>query len=172
MGGERDNRWWDGWMESLTQWTWVWVNSSDWWWKGGPGVLQSMGSQRVGQAWATELNWCILWRNVCLGPLPFMTGICVCLCVCVLNCMSYFYVLEMNPLWISPLQVFSPLLFHLVWDFLCCAVGSHIRHYWQNGGTAPLPLLVPQARTRDEGIRPCDSDLFFPLLGWVDWKEY
>ena len=60
-----------------------------------------------------------------------MTGICVCLCVCVLNCMSYFYVLEMNPLWISPLQVFSPLLFHLVWDFLCCAVGSHIRHYWQ-----------------------------------------
>ena len=33
-----------------------------------------------------------------------------------------------------------------------------------------LPLFVPQAWTRDEGVRPCDSDLFFPLLGWVDWK--
>ena len=45
-------------------------------------------------------------------------------------------------------------------------VGSHVRHYWQNGGTAPA-LLIPQARTQDEGIRPCNSDLFFPLLGWV-----
>ena len=48
-------------------------------------------------------------------------------------------------------------------------VGSHVRHYWQNGGTAPAPL-IPQARTQDEGIRPCNSDLFFPLLGWVDQK--
>ena len=32
------------------------------------------------------------------------------------------------------------------------------------------PLLIPQAWTRDEGVRPCNSDLFFPLLGWVDWK--
>ena len=58
-GGEGDNRWWDGWMESPTQWMWVWgkvqelVNSRT----GMPGVLQSMGSQRVRQSWATELNW-------------------------------------------------------------------------------------------------------------------
>ena len=32
---------------SLTQWTWVWANSGRWWWTGKPGVLQSMGSQRV-----------------------------------------------------------------------------------------------------------------------------
>ena len=32
------------------------------------------------------------------------------------------------------------------------------------------PLLVPQAWTRDEGVRPFNSDLFFPLLSWVDWK--
>ena len=44
-------------MASLTQWTWVWVSSGSWWWTGRPGVLQSMGSQRVGQDWATELNW-------------------------------------------------------------------------------------------------------------------
>ena len=58
-GGEGDNRGWDGWMASLTQWTWVWVNSGSWWWTGRPGVLRFMGSQRVGHDWATELklNW-------------------------------------------------------------------------------------------------------------------
>ena len=55
--GEGDDRGWDGWMASLTQWTWVWVNSESWWWTGRPGVLQSMGSQRFGQDWVTELNW-------------------------------------------------------------------------------------------------------------------
>ena len=56
-GGEGDNRGWDGWMASPTRWTWLWVNSWSWWWAGRPGVLQSMGSQRVGHDWATELNW-------------------------------------------------------------------------------------------------------------------
>ena len=55
-GGEGDDRGWDGWMASPTQWTWVWVNSGSWWWTGRPGVLQSMGSQRVGHDWATELK--------------------------------------------------------------------------------------------------------------------
>ena len=56
-GREGDNRGWDDWMTSLTQWTWVWVDSGSWWWTGRPGVLQSMGSQRVGHDWTTELNW-------------------------------------------------------------------------------------------------------------------
>ena len=43
-----------GWMASPTQWTWVWVNSGSWWWTGRPGMLQSMGSQRVGYNWATD----------------------------------------------------------------------------------------------------------------------
>ena len=43
-------------MESLTQWTWIWASSGNWWWIGRPGVLQSMGSQTVGHDWATELN--------------------------------------------------------------------------------------------------------------------
>ena len=55
-GGEGDDREWDGWMASPTQWTWVWVNSGSWQWTGRPGVLQSMASQRVGHDWATELN--------------------------------------------------------------------------------------------------------------------
>ena len=57
VGGEGDNRGWDGWMASPTQWTWVWVNSGSWWWTGRPGVLQSMGLQKVRHNWATELNW-------------------------------------------------------------------------------------------------------------------
>ena len=48
---------------SLTQWTWVWVNSRSWWWTGRPGVLQSMGSQRVGHDWVTELN-CITVSDI------------------------------------------------------------------------------------------------------------
>ena len=45
------------WMASSTWCTWVWVNSRSWWWTGRPGMLQFMGSQRVGHDWATELNW-------------------------------------------------------------------------------------------------------------------
>ena len=56
-GGEGDDRGWGGWMASPTQWTWAWVSSGSWWWTGRPGVLQSMGLQRVGHDWATELNW-------------------------------------------------------------------------------------------------------------------
>ena len=56
VGGEGDSRGWDGWMASPTQWTWVWVNSRNWRWTGRPGVLQSVGLQRVEHNWATELN--------------------------------------------------------------------------------------------------------------------
>ena len=52
VGGKGDNRGLDG---TSTQWTWVWINSRSWWWTGRPGMLQSMGSQRVGQDWG--LNW-------------------------------------------------------------------------------------------------------------------
>ena len=57
VGGEGDDRGWDGWMASPTQWTRVWVNSRSWWWTGRPGVLQTMGMQRVEHDRATELNW-------------------------------------------------------------------------------------------------------------------
>ena len=55
--GEGDNRGWNGWMASLTWWAWVWVSSRSWSWTEKPGVLQSMGWQRVGHDWVTELNW-------------------------------------------------------------------------------------------------------------------
>ena len=62
-GGEGDDREWDGWMASPTRWTWVWVNSRNWWWIGRPGVLQFMGSQRVGHDWVTERNWTVISWN-------------------------------------------------------------------------------------------------------------
>ena len=58
VGGEGDDRGWDGWMASmtwsLTRWTWVWVDSGNWWYTGKPGVLRFMGSKRVGHDRVTE----------------------------------------------------------------------------------------------------------------------
>ena len=54
--GEGGDTGWDGWMASPTWWTWVWASSGSWWWTGRPGVLQSMGSQRVGHDWSI-LAW-------------------------------------------------------------------------------------------------------------------
>ena len=51
-GGRGDDRGWDGWMASPTWWTWVWVSSRRWWWTGKPGMVQSVGLQRVGHDWA------------------------------------------------------------------------------------------------------------------------
>ena len=52
--GQQRMKWW---MASPTRWTWVWASSGSWWQTGKPGMLQSMGSQRVGHNWVTELNW-------------------------------------------------------------------------------------------------------------------
>ena len=67
-GGEGGAREWDGWMASLIQWTWVWASSRRRWSMGQPGVLQSMGSWRVGHDsdWTTNtgrlktLHFCVL----------------------------------------------------------------------------------------------------------------
>ena len=57
--------------EMAGRWTWVWVNSGSWWWTGRPGMLQFMGSQRVGHDWATELNWKYIRSNVSFKALLF-----------------------------------------------------------------------------------------------------
>ena len=58
--GEGDKRGWDGWMASLTWWTWVWVSSRGWWWTGKSGILQSVRLKRVGDDWVTEQT-CKWW---------------------------------------------------------------------------------------------------------------
>ena len=68
-GGEGENRGWDGWMASSTQWTWILVYSGSCWWTAMPGVLWFMGSQRVVHDWVTELNW--IFIENCFLFLPF-----------------------------------------------------------------------------------------------------
>ena len=56
---------WHPWLNG--QWSQdngVWMNSGSWWWKGRPGMLQFMGSQRVGHYWLTELNWTEHYQKV------------------------------------------------------------------------------------------------------------
>ena len=61
-GGEGDDRGWDGWMSSLTRWTWVWVNSGSWWWTGRPGMLRFMGREESDTT--EQLNWTELNKGV------------------------------------------------------------------------------------------------------------
>ena len=56
-GGEGDDGGWDGWVALPTRWTCVWASSESWWLTGKPGVLQSVGSQRIGHDWVTELSF-------------------------------------------------------------------------------------------------------------------
>ena len=72
-GGEVDDRGWDGWMASLTQWTWIWVNSGSWWWTGRPDVVRFMGSQRVAHDWVTELNW--YWSYIVCLPVCYLSSL-------------------------------------------------------------------------------------------------
>ena len=70
--GRQRLRWFDDLMTPLTQWTWIWANSRRWWRTGNPGVLQSVGSQRVGQDWGTEQQqqnnkWGTQKRPLCPG---------------------------------------------------------------------------------------------------------
>ena len=60
--GKGGNRGWDGWMASLTQWTWIWANSGRWWRPGKPGVLQSMGLRGVRYNWMTEHF--LMWNRI------------------------------------------------------------------------------------------------------------
>ena len=64
---KREDRGWDGRMTSPTQWTWVWVNSRRWWWTGKPGVLQSMGSQKVRHDWVNSTESVLLLGWACLS---------------------------------------------------------------------------------------------------------
>ena len=77
QGGEGEDRGWDGWMSSPSQWTWVWANSRRWWWIGRPGMLgfiRKSGTQLSDQ---TELNWTVIlstapwvvtiWKRLAVG---------------------------------------------------------------------------------------------------------
>ena len=61
-GGEGDDRGWDGWTASPTQWTWVWVDSGSWWWTGSPGMLWFKGLKESNTT--EQLNWThLMWST-------------------------------------------------------------------------------------------------------------
>ena len=117
---EGDDRGWDGWMASPTQWTWVWVNSGSWWWT---GRLQSMGccspwGCRVGHDWATD------WTELELSGH---------LWVCHFTC------------WLSiKVQSCLPSWSHLILMGLCCVLG--LSHSFTSC-TLPLALLLHSVMT-------------------------
>ena len=83
--GRRRRGGWHECIASLTQWTWVWVNSGSWQWTGRPSILQSMGSQRVRHDWATELNWVSKSELKVFMSLQFMT---TCCCLVAKTCLT------------------------------------------------------------------------------------
>ena len=86
-GGPRDNRGWDGLMSSPTWWIWVWVSSGSWWWTGKPGILQSVGLQRFGLDWVSELNW--RWDRVAQNTWPLVFRLFFSLLILFLSWVSY-----------------------------------------------------------------------------------
>ena len=79
--GKGEDRGWDGWMASLTLWTWVWVSSGSLWWTRRPGVLQSMGLQKVGHNWsdlaaAFHFRWPNYWSfSFSISPFHEYSGL-------------------------------------------------------------------------------------------------
>ena len=86
-------RGWDGWMSSPTRWTWVSVSSGSWWWTGKPGMLQSMGLQRISHNWATELDWTDCMYTALLSGQEFIPSYC-----------EYWWLITLNwfPFWAFP----------------------------------------------------------------------
>ena len=84
-GREGDDRGWDGWMVSPTQWTWVWVNSGSWWWTREAWRATILGSQTVRHDWVTELNWaelivsCVYLKITKPGPVVPRTTVIPCI---------------------------------------------------------------------------------------------
>ena len=88
--GEGGDRGWDVLMASLTQWAWDWLNSRRQWRIGKPGVVQSMGLQRVGHYWATENNknpinnnWHFIVEYIWISPMSIW-------CPCIIKYCTYF----------------------------------------------------------------------------------
>ena len=102
-----DNRGWDGWMASPTQWTWVWASSGRWWRTGKPGVLQSMGSQRVRHDWATEpQQWVlgIIFGTFLFWPIQYLVHYLCLILTTLLSCRYDYLHLQLKRWWFKKVK--------------------------------------------------------------------
>ena len=160
-GGEGDDRGWDGWMASLTRWTWVSVNSGSWWWTGRPGVLRFMGSQRVGHDWVTDLIWSDV--SLIISPLPLSFS------------PFPFFFLSSSPLFLCSFFFFFPALIspspavvcRSVWDLEPDSTWTPLCDSCAQGPT--FSLSVPFLRSI---WRPSQERLFLGLIFNSEWWLY
>ena len=167
-GVERDDRGWDGWMASPTQWRWVWVNSGSWWWIGRPGVLRFMGLQRVGHDWATEVNWTDGWISKknqvynCYFRLKLINSICFHLCI-----------LRVGHISCGSLSLSRVQLFATPWTLACQAPMSmefSRQEYW-SGLLFPSPGDLPNWRIKP-GSPALQADSLPPESPGKPWSMY
>ena len=123
---EGGGRGWDGWMASLTQWTWIWANSGRQWRTEEPGVLQSMGSQRVRHDLATEQRQQQRGRVEC--PRVCLLNICT-LRGSLLSAQHYWVFDEQSPFWAGVWNPFLITVFSKPPRTLVCG-GAHLAGSW------------------------------------------
>ena len=127
-GGEGDNRGWDGWMASQTQWTWVWVSSWSWWWTGKPGILQSMGLQRVGHN--EQPNWI---------ELASIWDECNCAVVWTFFGIAFLWIGMKTDLFQSCGHCW---VFQICWHTECSTLIASSFRIWNSSAGIPSPLLA------------------------------
>ena len=139
-GGEGDDRGWDGWMASPTQWTWVWVDSRSWWWTGKPGTLRFMGSQS-----RTRLS---NWTELMVAPFLSFWGT------------SILFSLVAAPF---PPTALSPEVFYYICHLLeqspghlTVRVGSPVQPWHCQRRQRSRPGRGPKQRPQSSPPSPCD----------------
>ena len=151
---EGDDRGWDGWMASLTQWTWVWVNSGSWWWTGRPAVHGVAKSRTWLSNW-TELNCPLMdkdkrlmeaswWERLTEGEsLVLMGG------TCSVNLQSNFLLLG------------RACSLPVVWP--------EAELWWGNEGEVAHYSEGPRHSLLHSGPRPCSRPLLTHASAWDPW---
>ena len=137
--GEGD-RGWDGWIASPIRWTGVWASSRSWWWTEKSGSLQSLGLQRVGHDWVTELNWTDLSGWLCILLTNGVSFIYFCCQVC--NCESHICTFILSkPLVSKLISKWSVILYLLLEKFHWFY--RQVVGLYSNNVTKALTLLCP-----------------------------
>ena len=141
-GGEGDNRGWDGWMASPTWWAWVWASSGSWWWTRKPGMLQSVGLQRVRHSWTTELNTLLYTCTTASLSVPLSVDI---------SSLPVLAIIGSAAVAIGVHVSFSPMVFsgHVPSSEIVGSYGGFIPSFLKNRHTVLYPSCIDLQSTLD-----------------------